>query len=259
VGAYSTLANGGYKITPYLVDRIEASDGEVVFQANPMTACNDCEDTPKPDEVIIEEAEEVNSIDDILSEEVEEISSIDELLNPEINETIELKPPIAERIMDERVAYIMDSFLKDVVKKGTGRRALVLRRSDLAGKTGTTNGPTDAWFSGYGGGIVTTTWLGFDNNALIGRNEFGGSAALPIWIDYMRIALKGIPDTPRRQPEGIVTVKIDPDSGKLATPGQTNAIFEIFRAELVPQEMTDPEDVSSKLLEEDTVQEADIF
>ena len=130
----------------------------------------------------------------------------------------------------------MDSMLRDVVRKGTARRARSLERSDLAGKTGTTNGPTDAWFSGYGGGVVTTTWLGFDNNSELGRNEYGGSAALPIWIDFMAVALRDRAEFNQPQPEGLVTVKIDPESGKLARPGQSNAIFEIFRSEQVPTE-----------------------
>ena len=109
----------------------------------------------------------------------------------------------------------------------------------MQGKTGTTNGPTDAWFSGYGGGVVTTAWLGFDKNELLGRKEYGGSAALPIWIDYMREALRGVPEANQKQPEGIVTVKIDPSTGKLAKPGQSDAIFEIFQTEYVPQEVAD--------------------
>ena len=88
--------------------------------------------------------------------------------------------------MEERVNFIIDSILKDVITRGTGRRALVLERSDIAGKTGTTNGPMDVWFSGYNREVVTTTWVGFDNYTPLGRREFGGTAALPIWIEFMR-------------------------------------------------------------------------
>ena len=95
--------------------------------------------------------------------------------------------------MEERVNFIIDSILRDVITRGTGRRALVLERGDIAGKTGTTNGPMDAWFSGYNPDVVTSTWVGFDNYTPLGRREFGGTAALPIWINFMRAALNGQP------------------------------------------------------------------
>jgi penicillin-binding protein 1A len=121
-----------------------------------------------------------------------------------------------------------------VIKRGTGRRALTLGRNDLAGKTGTTNGPMDAWFSGYNRDVVTTAWVGFDNYTPLGRREFGGTAALPIWIDYMRGALRDSPDVQPPLPPGVVHVRIDPDTGLLARPGQQNAIFEYFREDQVP-------------------------
>ena len=124
--------------------------------------------------------------------------------------------------------------LKDVVTRGTGRRALVLNRRDLAGKTGTTNGPTDAWFSGYNYHLVTTAWVGFDNNQNLGNKEYGGSAALPIWIDYMETALEGIPELVAPPPDGIVTVRIDSETGKRAPPSSRNSIFEVFRKENAP-------------------------
>jgi penicillin-binding protein 1A len=146
------------------------------------------------------------------------------------------KLPTAPRVQDARVNYIIDSILKDVIKRGTGRRALVLKRSDIAGKTGTTNGPMDVWFSGYNQAVVTTVWVGFDNYTPLGRKEFGGTAALPIWIEYMETALKGSPELERPIPPGIVTVKIDPDNGLLAVPGQRNALFEYFLEGSVPQQ-----------------------
>ena len=121
----------------------------------------------------------------------------------------------------------------------TGRRALVLERADIAGKTGTTNGPMDAWFSGYNPEVVTSTWVGFDNYTPLGRREFGGTAALPIWIDYMREALRERPEIQRPVPPGIANVKIDPDTGLLAKPGQRNAIFEYFLEETVPAQGVD--------------------
>lgn len=238
VSAYSILANGGYKVNAHLIDRIEDVSGETIFQATPVSVCRDCE-------LAATEAEEVVEAD-----------SIEDILNPE---PVEPSLPQAERVVDERTAFIIDSILKDVVKKGTARRALVLGRDDLAGKTGTTNGPTDAWFSGYGGDIVTTAWLGFDNNGILGRREYGGSAALPIWIDYMRSALKGVAEVQRPQPTGIVSVRIDPETGMLAKPGQSDAIFEIFRAENAPSTIADNQGSESKTLDQDEIIEQDIF
>ena len=128
------------------------------------------------------------------------------------------------------------SVLQDVVTRGTARRALVLKRGDIAGKTGTTNGPVDAWFSGYNRDVVTTTWVGFDNYTPLGKREFGGTAALPIWINFMREALRDSPDLERPIPAGIVNVRIDPDTGLLAHSGQKNAISEYFREERVPKQ-----------------------
>ena len=153
------------------------------------------------------------------------------------NRMAEREKKRAPRIMEARINFIIDSILQDVITRGTGRRALVLERGDIAGKTGTTNGPMDAWFSGYNRDVVTTsTWVGFDNYTPLGKREFGGTAALPIWINFMREALRDSPDVERPIPAGIVNVRIDPDTGLLAYSGQKNAIFEYFREERVPDQ-----------------------
>ena len=146
--------------------------------------------------------------------------------------------------MDKRIAYIMTSMLKDAVKRGTATKAQRLGRDDIAGKTGTTNGPTDAWFTGYNGHLVTTTWVGFDDNKKLGKGEYGGVAALPIWIEFMETALDGIPPSSQNQPDGIVTVRIDPETGERTTPFNPNGIFEIFTEETAPpeQQATTPGD-----------------
>ena len=210
---YAVLANGGYAVQPFLIQRIDDNDGDNLYTARPDTVCTDCDEATGP----LPAGEEL-SMEEILAGTSE---AGDEL-------------PRAPRVMDERVNFILDSMLRDVVKRGTGRRALVLERGDLAGKTGTTNGPMDAWFSGYNPDVVTTAWVGFDNYTPLGRREFGGTAALPIWIEYMREALKDSPEREREVPAGIVNVRIDPDTGLLAAPGQRNAIFEYFREEYAP-------------------------
>jgi len=146
--------------------------------------------------------------------------------------------PIAERVMDKRVNYIMHTILQDVITQGTGRRALKLERNDLAGKTGTTNDQKDAWFSGYNNQLVATAWVGFDQPRPLGRNEFGSTAALPIWIDFMAEALKEIPELPRTQPNNMIAARINKDTGMLAGQGDDNSMFEIFRQERVPTQIS---------------------
>ncbi|MNN03762.1 Penicillin-binding protein 1A [compost metagenome] len=124
--------------------------------------------------------------------------------------------------------------LQDVIKRGTGRRALALGRTDLAGKTGTTNESKDAWFSGYNADLVTTVWSGFDQPETLGRREYGGTVALPIWINFMGAALKDKPNHAPAEPEGILSLRIDPVSGRAATPSTPNAYFELFKAEDTP-------------------------
>ncbi|WOJ92638.1 penicillin-binding protein 1A [Congregibacter variabilis] len=210
--AYAILANGGYRVEPFLIERIETLSGDTVFEARPPSVCRDCEQ---------------NAAKTVDPEEL----SMEQILSAEEQDPL----PGARRVMDERVNFIIDSILQDVIKDGTGRRALVLKRDDLAGKTGTTNGPMDAWFSGYNPDVVTTTWVGFDNYTPLGRREFGGTAALPIWINYMREALKDVPERSRRLPPGIIHVRIDPETGLLAPADQRNAIFEYFRNEHLPE------------------------
>ena len=110
----------------------------------------------------------------------------------------------------------------------------MLNRSDLGGKTGTTNEQRDAWFNGFNQSLVAIVWVGFDSYAELGRGEVGGRTALPAWIDFMRVALEDIPDRPPRVPDDMVTVRIDPESGLRAPAGDDDAIFEVFREQNVP-------------------------
>lgn len=221
---YSLFANGGYQIEPHIISEIRDQNGEVIFAANAPQVCYECGSEYADNQDLD------NSDSSILQQQIDLYSQVEQ--EPKNH---------AEQVMDPRVAYIMDSILKDVVLKGTATRALVLDRSDIGGKTGTTNGPRDSWFSGYSPHMVATSWVGFDNNGLLGVNEFGGTAALPIWIDFMRQALEGKPEISRPQPEGLVTVAIDPDTGERAIPGSEGAIFEIFLAENAPQVLTEQE------------------
>jgi len=148
----------------------------------------------------------------------------------------------------------MNSITRDVIKLGTGRRALSLGRNDLSGKTGTTNDLHDAWFSGFNSRVVTVCWVGFDDYTPLGRGingaETGASAALPMWIDYMKIALDGMPEAIMNRPEGLVNVRINPTTGNLSSASDPNAIFEVFRSENVPEQSQD--EGSNAILLQDT-------
>ncbi|MDC1351904.1 penicillin-binding protein 1A [Oceanospirillaceae bacterium] len=245
--AYASFANQGYQVKPYFIERIEDSLGKVLYQAQPNTVCPNCDYVRHTDEVDLGQSEDTQTtvINDVA------IVALDQALDQEdAQQNTELaRPithlPIAPRIMDERVNYIMHTILQDVVKKGTARKAKKLKRDDLAGKTGTTNDQKDAWFSGYVDAMVATAWVGFDQPTTLGKNEFGSTAALPIWIDFMEIALKDVPQTQRQQPDDMVTIKIDEATGELARPGDASAVEEIFRAERTPKQMALPKTTGS--------------
>ncbi|HAU1311143.1 TPA: penicillin-binding protein 1A [Legionella pneumophila] len=141
---------------------------------------------------------------------------------------------LAPRVISEDIAFLMNTALRDVIQHGTGRAARVLNRQDIAGKTGTTNDQVDAWFAGFNSNLVVTTWIGFDNPKSL--HEYAANLALPLWIDFMKVALKDKPETELKQPENVIAVRIDPVSGLLAKPNQENGIIEYFRQNEVPSE-----------------------
>jgi penicillin-binding protein 1A len=149
-------------------------------------------------------------------------------------------------------AYLVRSMMMDVVRRGTGRRAMELGRNDLAGKTGTTNEQRDAWFSGYNDELVTTVWVGFDSHEPLGRFEQGGRAALPVWIEFMKVALDGVEDQPPVMPDGLAQARIDPETGLLAPLESEGTIMEIFQAgRLPPMQETGQGENQDAPLEED--------
>ncbi|MBN2647291.1 MAG: penicillin-binding protein 1A [Thiotrichales bacterium] len=141
----------------------------------------------------------------------------------------------AERVIEARNIYIMQTIMQDVIRYGSGKLASSLNRQDIAGKTGTTNDQKDAWFSGFNPNISTTVWVGFDQPSTLGRVEVGGRAALPIWMDYMRVALKNQPNQPFVMPPGLVQVPINKETGMAVPPSTKGALYEIFREEYAPQ------------------------
>ncbi len=248
VTAYAAFANGGFKIEPYFIDHIEDSDGNYIQQTLTKTACIECEH--------------------ILEKEIAALSSFrgleDGVSNLSVIDNLQACPlyPVpenlwAKRIIDKRNVFIMRSIMNDVFTAGTATRSLnnvkskLLLRKDVGGKTGTTNDAHDTWFSGFGGGIVATAWVGFDDpNKDLGKNEYGARASLPIWQKFMEPILASIPENPLPQPEGIISVRIDPKTGLLAPSSQNDAIFEYFREENVPtkyaNDNTDPDPFAIK-------------
>lgn len=146
----------------------------------------------------------------------------------------------APRIISPQIQFLMYSLLQDVIRRGTAVRARELGREDIAGKTGTTNEQKDAWFNGFSPDLVATAWVGFDSSQPLGDRETGGKAALPMWMHYMKEALKDAPEHPVEQPDGVVTVRIDPTTGLLASPDDPNAIFEYFIAGQAPTRLAQP-------------------
>ncbi|MGH1462263.1 MAG: penicillin-binding protein 1A [Neptuniibacter sp.] len=222
VTGYAAFANGGFKIEPYFIERIESAEGEILLEANPKVVCTNCNDSDQ------------NGISTYTDQD-----------------KIATDTNYAPRIYDEKVTFLTYNMMQDVIRRGTGRKALILKREDIAGKTGTTNDQKDAWFSGFNRDVVATAWVGFDQPTTLGRREFGGTAALPIWIDFMKEALKNKPENALTAPEGIVSVKIDPKTGKLAYPGQEDAIFEFFREDNAPTGYSTPESATKNNTAED--------
>ena len=217
---YAVFANGGFLVEPYLVERILDAEGELLEQARPTRVC---------DEACAAELE-------ARAAEAAGADTPVETLALEPDADLDPAPRAAPRVLSPQNAYLMTSMMQDVIQQGTGRQARALGRSDLAGKTGTTNDQRDAWFCGYNAALVTTAWVGFDQLQPLGSGETGGRAALPMWIAYMEQALQGVPSAVQPPPEGLVTVRIDPATGLLPAPGQANTLFETFRVDEVPRQ-----------------------
>ncbi|TDJ34284.1 MAG: penicillin-binding protein 1A [Gammaproteobacteria bacterium] len=214
--AFATFANGGFRIEPYLVETVFNSAGEEVYRARPLTACPECDGE--------EDFVRLDPIPDIGG-----MFAGDGFGPP-------TPPPfrVAKRALNEQNAYIVNTMLRDVIRRGTGRKALALGRSDLHGKTGTTNEQRDAWFSGFNHHLAVSAWVGFDRFDPLGDLEVGGRAALPMWIEFMETALSGVPEHSPAMPPGIVTVRIDPETGLAAAADNPDAILEVFMSDALP-------------------------
>jgi len=217
---YSVFANGGFRITPWFIDEVRDRDNKVIFKEKPATACRHCAAVGGSQSVVVSNVVDGFNLGPAQSAPAKPAPKADDAPAPTEKPAA---PPadavLAPRAIDPRVAYQVVSMMRDVVQRGTGTAAKVLGREDVAGKTGSTNDYRDAWFSGLGGDVVTTVWVGRDDFRSLGYREYGGRAALPIWIDYMRVALKDRPVMPNDPPDGMVKVSVAgngtliPDSG----------------------------------------------
>jgi penicillin-binding protein 1A len=192
---YSTIANGGFLIEPYFIQKISDAHGQVLFEAKPVKACPEC-----PPEI---------TVDDPTAQ-------------------------LARRTLDPQTVYMLTSMMHDVTVRGTAAAVNALGRKDLAGKTGTSNDETDAWFNGFQPTLVATAWVGYDQPTPLGKGEVGGRAALPVWMDFMRGALKGVPDMTPQPPPGMTTVALNPVNGKLALEGADKVIYEVLPLDRLP-------------------------
>jgi len=244
VTGFATFANGGFLIEPYLIERIETAEGEIIYQAEPSLACDPCVNS---NEFLVSSNEERER------EGKEEKTEMSQLASSVITS--------APRVISAQNAFLITQALNSAIWEadwsaengwqGTGWRARSLKRRDIAGKTGTTNEAKDAWFSGFSRRLVTTSWIGFDDpsrnlgqsvyNNNLGKNqitgkEFGAKSAQPAWIDFMKVALTDLPVEPFEPPTGILSVRIDKATGKLSTNTNKSSLFEYFQVNTAPTE-----------------------
>lgn len=208
---YAVFANGGFLIDPYFMQRIEDRDGNVLFEAAPARACPSCQQAANAGTSGADDSFDLGTAAEPVADDTADAAPAD--------------PTLAPRAIDARTAYLIHSLLRDVVRRGTGSKARELGREDVGGKTGT-NEDRDTWFSGFGGPLVVTTWMGMDDFSSLGNREFASMTALPMWIAFMRVALDGVPERLPEMPDGIVTAMIDPDSGRLG-----GSLAELFKIE----------------------------
>ncbi|MDH3417697.1 MAG: peptidase, partial [Gammaproteobacteria bacterium] len=219
---------GGHAVKPYVIDAIYGPAGETLYRSEPAVVCDAC---------VADET--VSRFDNKPGTEMTLDAMADVALDyrPDARTAPELFKDviIAPQTVSPQNMFLIQDMMRDVVRRGTGRRAMVLGRNDLSGKTGTSNDRRDAWFGGFNADLASIVWVGYDDDRPLGPGEEGSRTALPIWIEFSRIALAGVPEHQMPMPEGIVSVLIDRETGCPARSGQRNVVFEVFRAGNVPE------------------------
>mgnify|MGYP001047665159 FL=1 len=220
---FAAFANGGFGVAPYLVERAEGPDGEILMQAEPRYACPGC----PGGEAAQDSSFGFQAAPPVIVPDDERASTWMSDVGGSLAVEAGLRAP---QVISPAHATIVTNMMGDVIRFGTGRRALALGRSDLAGKTGTSNDIRDTWFSGFNADLVATAWVGFDEERTLGGQEQGSRTALPMWIYYMREALRGLPEHRLPMPEGVVTARVSRTTGEPAGPDNADAVFEYFLA-----------------------------
>lgn len=265
---FATFANGGFKVSPYLIERIEDSKGTVLYQAQPQVVCRQCEEVlpPASAEGETEGASADGGTADLVEPALEPAPDALDAPPLSLPPAPRLPTPeqaarrsegtvgglqdlalqqggsgflpggrVAPRVLSAQNAWMVTDMLADVIRRGTGRRALALGRADLAGKTGTTNDARDTWFNGFNADLVATVWVGYDEERPLGEGEEGARTAVPIWVNYMREALRGTAEHRQPRPPGLVDLPISAMTGEVAAPGAPDAITETFMITRLPQ------------------------
>ncbi|GAB2662183.1 penicillin-binding protein 1A [Arenimonas aestuarii] len=226
---YTVFVNGGHLVDPWYIERVLDRDGRVLSEHVPLRACLACPGragdgpTGGRDNTVVDGFNLGAAAPPPAAPETEAEEAAPELPEGPVS--------LAPRAIDARTAFMIQSILRDVVQRGTGTAAKVIGRPDIGGKTGSTNDYRDAWFSGFGGDLVTTVWVGKDDFSSLGRGEYGGKAALPIWINYMDAALKDVPLYEPEPPSGLVTASVDASSGRLVPEGTPGSVRDYFKRE----------------------------
>ncbi len=260
---FAVFANSGFRIEPYLIERVSDASGTALFASNPIVACLECAlpiepPLPPPPEppggrsraaaapdLPAENAgpppaspaavpSPLAIADAPLHAVGADAAGVTRLADLGAGATVPAGKHLAPRVISAANAYLMTDLMRDVIRRGTARRALALKRDDIAGKTGTTNDRRDTWFSGFNADVVATAWVGFDQEHSLGAGEEGGHTALPMWVYFMGEALAGRPEHRLPQPEGIVSARISASTGEPARGNDPDAIFELFLAGKLP-------------------------
>ena len=267
---YAAFANGGYRIQPYFIERVESFKGDVLFKADPARVCRSCDAANDPDLPSTDP-----SSPDLAATTASGVQPTEITSNPDgsISTSGASSPAAtpeptnyrrAERVLTAKTAYDMASILRDVIQHGTGYAAMKLGRNDIGGKTGTTNDAKDAWFSGFNPTLVAVAWVGFDQPRTLGRREFGGIAALPIWSEYMGKALADTPESwiskdpgnPNSNSGGVVKPRkkkvesTDSTSSSDSTSASSDSIADLVEsktAEAAPPKRSTPPPSSAKV------------
>jgi penicillin-binding protein 1A len=231
---YAAFANGGFRIDPWVVDEVKDRDGKVIFKQKPAVACRGCGQgragQPAVPASSVVDGFDLGPAGGTPARQDEKSAAKATAARPAPATTLPADAVLAPRAMDERIAYQITSMMRDVVLRGTATAARSIDREDIGGKTGSTNNHRDAWFSGTGGNLVTTVWVGKSDNTSLGYREYGGKAALPIWIEYMTTALKDVPVAPNDPPPGMIKVAVTA-SGQLLPTESSGGITEYVKIE----------------------------